>query len=62
MGDTGKKDKGKREKQKKATLTQKEKRQQKREKKRAQSSTALRDPSAVQRFSQPDRSVRGVPL
>lgn len=33
MGDTGKKDKGKRETQKKAKLTPKEKRQQKRDKK-----------------------------
>jgi hypothetical protein len=33
MGDSGKKDKGKREQQKKALLTPKEKRKQKREKK-----------------------------
>jgi hypothetical protein len=33
MGDTGKKDKGKREQQKKAKLTPKEKRQQKKDKK-----------------------------
>ena len=33
MGDTGKKDKGKREQQKKAKLTPKEKRQHKKEKK-----------------------------
>ncbi len=34
MGDTGKKDKGKREQQKKAKLTPKEKRQLKRDKKK----------------------------
>jgi hypothetical protein len=42
MGDTGKKDKGKREQQKKAALTPKEKRKLKNDKKHPQSPTGAR--------------------
>ena len=41
MGDTGKKDKGKREQQKKAVLTPKEKRKVKKDKKNPKSSTGI---------------------
>jgi hypothetical protein len=41
MGDTGKKDKGKREQQKKAVHTQKEKRKLKKEEKRKQSPSGI---------------------
>lgn len=41
MGDTGKKDKGKREQQKKAALTPKEKRKAKNDKKNAKNPSAI---------------------